>query len=165
MGNWAYKIPTLNDAPQGLFSWDSSKPLISEEMDMPRIGVYCEESSHEGNPWFIASFVLNWKFHEQTGEIRWTVSDKYRTGTGHLLQLANIEMQLLTGDELKPVVEMTDDERATARGRWAFECKTCGLRQTFRNETFQRAALALWQAGIREISLTGLQFAVKRFAK
>lgn len=166
MSKWVYKIQTLKDAPKELFDLDAYGSRIrSEELDILRLGIFCEESSHQNDPWFIASFVPNYRATEQSDHVVWTVSNDYKTGTGHLIRLAYVEQQLLAGDTPKHTSEMTADELATARSRWTFECKKCGLRQSFRNETFQAAVTAIMQAGIREISITGLQFAVKRFAK
>lgn len=164
MTAWAYKIPTLKDAPAGLID----KALYSEAADAPRIGLYCEESSHEGKPWFICSFIPNYAYVEAGGEFRWTPSNNYRTGTGDLLRIAYVNQQLLSDDnELAPVDAagntFTGGKWQQGRGRWNFECKACSNKVTLRSESFQTAVSALATAGIVEVSLDGLRMMVSRF--
>ncbi|WP_354145975.1 hypothetical protein [Arthrobacter sp. 754] len=164
MSDWTYKIPTLDEAPKRLFDWDS--PIRTDGSPELRLGVFCEESSHEGEPWFIASFVPNYPWMESTGELVWAVSPDYPTGSGHALRVAGAHQQLLVED--KPVsvdgagIPITNHSAHQAsRSRWPLECKACGLRYTYKSESLQPVIAVLLRAGWREISLSGLESARK----
>lgn len=164
MSDWAYKIPTLNDAPKRLFDWDSS--IRSDGSADLRLGVYCEEPSHDGKPWFIASFAPSYQYLEASGELVWALSADYPTGSGHVLRLAHAQHQLLVDDQPMPVDSRgipTTSERAheSSRSRWALGCKECGLKYAYKSETLQPVIAALLRAGWREISLSGLESARK----
>lgn len=164
MTHWSYKIPRLADAPDAL----QGKTRYSEDMQLPRIGLYCEDESHAGSPWFICSFAPNYAYLEQTGEKRWTVSDKYRTGTGDLVSLAHAQGQLISED-LEPAPKdsngrlFTGEKWQQGYGRWNLVCKSCGNSLTVKTSSFQSALFALFSAGIMEISLDGLRSMNNRF--
>lgn len=165
MTDWAYKIPTLNEAPKNLLV--GSRALYTEDMDRPRLGLFCEEPSHEGQPWFICSFIPNYAYLEASGELVWTTSNNYRTGSGDLLRVAYLVQQLISEDnKLAPYnangIPIVGEKWNTGRGRWDFECKSCGNKATLRTESFQKAVPALLKAGIMEISLTGLRSMISR---
>lgn len=163
MSDWTYKLATRLDIPERV------KGTIYGGHDGNRLmlGLYCEESSHEGAPWFIGSFIPNYAFLEATGELKWTVSDKYPLGDGDVINLAGVRQQLLVDDKPMPLDRWglpitTGRAQTEGRGRWTFECKTCERRNNYKTESFQKAVAALLQAGIREISLDGLESMVKR---
>lgn len=151
MNDWTYKIPDLHAAPKALFEFGGKGSLtaMSEEEANLCIGLYCEESSHAGRPWFIGSFHPSYEFYRMHGEVRWIFSAHYPTGDGCLLRLT------------AKVSQMHLDESGQ-KGRWAFECGACGLRSVFKAETFQTAAAALCRGGFREISMAGLDSTIKR---
>lgn len=166
MSNWTYRIPTLKDAPERL----QGKAMYTESEEEPRLGLYCEEESHHGEPWFICSFTPNYPHLEATGDLSWMPSNDYRAGSGHLLRVAQVMQQLIVDDGPAPVdsngIPMVDAAGSQrGRGRWPFECGKCGLRRTWRAESFQSAVQGLVRAGIKEITLTGLISAVDRLKK
>ncbi|WP_146956137.1 hypothetical protein [Glutamicibacter soli] len=158
MTHWIYKIPRLMDAPEAL----RGKSRYSEDMQLPRIGLYCEDESHAGAPWLICSFVPNYAHLEQSGDKRWTVSDKYRTGTGDLLHLSYVQQQLIS-DDLEPAPQdangrlFTGEKWQQGYGRWNLGCKSCGNSLTMKSDSFQSALFALFSAGVMEISIDGLR--------
>lgn len=166
MSSWTYKLATRLDIPERVKGPVYGGP---KEDDL-RLGLYCEESSHDGEPWFICSFAPNYAHLEATGELQWTVWDRYPTGNGDLVKLASINQQLLVDDKPVPTdrwgTPKTEGRALTeGRGRWTFECHACGRRNTYKTESFQKAVASLLQVGIKEISLAGLESMVKRTSK
>lgn len=145
MSDWTYKIPDTQSAPGHKGSVTSMDDVEAKLY----LGLYCEEPSHEGRPWFVGSFHPSYDVYRLTGKISWTFSADYPTGEGCLIRLTS------------KVPQMHMDESGQ-RGRWAFECQECGYRVVYKSETFQTAAGALSVAGFREISLTGLNSAISR---
>ncbi|WP_427018612.1 hypothetical protein ACQCSX_08805 [Pseudarthrobacter sp. P1] len=166
MSNWPYKLATELDTPERIHGTINHGP----DDDQLRLGLYCEEASHAGAPWFICSFMPNYGLLEATGDLQWTVSDMYPTGTSALISLAAVRQQLLVDDKPVPVdsrgIPKTEGRaRTEGRGRWTFECQTCGRRNNYKTESFQEAVASLLRAGIKEISLAGLESMVKRTSK
>lgn len=166
MSEWTYKLATRLDIPDRIKGTINGGPA-DDEM---RLGLFCEEASHAGKPWFICSFMPNYAALEYGGELQWTVSDMYPTGNGDLVKLASVRQQLLVDDKPTPLdrwgLPSTAGRALTeGRGRWTFECPTCGRRNNYKTESFQKAVAALLRAGIREISLDGLESMVKRTLK
>lgn len=164
MSDWTYKLANRLEVPDRINNGTSYGAPADDEN---RLGLFCEEASHAGKPWFICSFMPNYEYLEYSGKLQWTVSNMYPTGNGDLISLASVRQQLLVDDKPMPLDRWglpitTGRAQTEGRGRWTFECKTCERRNNYKTESFQKAVAALLQAGIREISLDGLESMVKR---
>ncbi len=158
MSNWTYKIPDLHAAPKALFEFGGKGSLtsLSENEAKFCVGIYCEESSHEGEPWFLGCLRPDWDGYQRTEELNWTLRNSYPTGDGHLIQLRTADkFQLVTSKGVAP-----DIYAPGAHIRYPLECGQCGFAVRYKLETYQHAALILTAAGFREVSIKGLKTTV-----
>lgn len=164
-----YRIPTMAEAPAVLVERQRSFSSLTPEQMAERIGIYCEEASHEGDPWLIGSLAVAPEVWAQTGRDYWTVIPKFIIGTGLQLAVPGVQAQTMIGDRRIP----TDDDGlpilagldySQARTRYRMECARCGLTVTTRQETLQGVAPKFREAGLREVSLSVLAAAIRRLA-
>lgn len=182
---YPYRFPTLADAPSRLVDVQRSFTHLEPAELAGVIGVYCEEPSHEGDPWPIGMLDRSHEVRRQMGRDYWGARGTYPVGTGHLLRVAGVQEQLVDGrrrletdDDGLPVRVRVDDSRtdeygaplaelvdvSRARTRYRLQCARCGLAVTVRQETLQRVAEQLHAAGVRDVTLSLLSKAVQRLA-
>ncbi|EZP37913.1 hypothetical protein BW36_01387 [Micrococcus luteus] len=166
---YPYRFPTLSDAPRRLVDAQRTFFSLAPEDMAERIGVYCEESSHAGDPWPIGSLALSPEVRERTGRDWWTLLATFAVGTGQRLDIAGNQAQLLVGDRRVPTddwgnPDLTHGSYADSRSRYRMECGRCGLALTARQETLQRVAEKIHAAGLREVTLGVLAASVHRVA-
>lgn len=162
--SWKYLMPSVWDLQKAIAPKNGA--LYSFDLDLPHIGIYCAQESHASKPWLIGMLEINWPFHEQSGEVSWAFAESYMSGDASRLTLPNKSRAIiLVGDrphDFKEKPVMDEVTMATGRGRYSLECGECGLRASFRSDSLQKPAAALFTAGMREAPLTLLIEAVKR---
>lgn len=162
--SWKYLMTTVWDLKAAIEP--KGGPTYSFDLELPHVGIYCAQESHESKPWLIGMLEINWPFHEQSGEVVWTFTESYMSGDGSRLTLPNASRMVLLVDntphDFKAQPVMDEVTMATGRGRYSLECGACGLRASFRSDSIQKPATALFKAGMREAPLSMLAEAVKR---
>lgn len=162
--SWNYLMSTVWDMRAAIAPKHGA--IYSFDLALPHIGIFCAQESHASDPWLIGMLEVNWPFHEQSGEVVWTFAESYISGDGSRLSLPNRNpMALLVGNKVydsKANPVMDESTRVSGRGRHSLECGECGLRSSFRSESIQKPATALYSAGMKEASLSMFSEAVKR---
>ena len=164
-----YRIPTMAEVPASIMERQRAFSSLTPEQMAERIGIYCEESSHDGEPWLIGSLALSPEMKAQTGRDYWTVIPKFTVGTGRQLTVAGVQAQTMIGDRRMPTDDdglpiLAGEDYSRARTRYRMECARCGLTVTARHETLQKVAARLQTAGLREATLGVLAAAIRRLA-
>ena len=159
----------MAEAPAVLVERQRSFSSLTPEQMAERIGVYCEESSHDGEPWLIGSLALSPEMKAQTGRDYWTVIPKFTVGTGRQLTVAGVQAQTMIGDRRIPTDDdglpiLAGEDYSQARTRYRMGCARCGRTLTTRQETLQGVAPKFREAGLREVSLSVLAAAIRRLA-
>ncbi|MCV7499224.1 hypothetical protein [Micrococcus luteus] len=164
-----YRIPTTADAPPAIVDRQRMFSSLTPEQMAERIGIYCEEASHEGQPWLIGSMALSPEVKAQTGRDYWTVIPKFIIGTGQQLSAPGVQAQTMIGDRRIPTDDdglpiLAGEDYSQARTRYRMGCARCGRTLTTRQETLQKVAVRLQADGLREVTLSFLAAAVHRLA-
>ena len=143
-GEFHYMVKTPNDVPRGIYE---RHPLVSLDLSQPRVSLYCAESSHKDDAWFVASFTRG-------PEARWTSSAFYPTDNGYGFWIGQSAMKGLIGDE--PIAdEVLDPLAPEFRARYALRCGICGLGRVRRADQLNEDLDRLWTAGVFEVGLRG----------
>lgn len=163
---WNYLFGTASEAPPEV-RWSTS----GVDVDQLRffIGIYCGQESHIREPWLIGSFCVSREVLEERGEIWWGLRKDFPTGDGSLLRVGGQQSQLIAGSERVPTDNdglpiLSTEAHRQGRGRERLQCRRCGLTVTLRSETVQKIAARLFQAGMREVTLSQLQEGAARLA-
>ena len=165
-GAWEYKFHRASDLPERLTRLGLTVDEHPEGAPL-MIGVYCEEGSHEGDPWLVGAFDLALAGLAAIPEARWNFLPRYPLGGNASVRLENAIDQNVFGSRQLPherdaLFNDPDFLREEVRLRFVLKCGLCGMSVILRRETLVQVGALLENAGLREVSLRLLAGAVQR---
>jgi hypothetical protein len=161
---YPYRIKSVSELPQRI---GESRAVYALDPDIPRISIYCEQASHKGNPWFVASFTRT----DTANGPNWAESAHYPTGDGYCFAIRSTTHQMVGTEraidprDLDPMDPSYWDAMAEAtrkqygpdfRVRYPLECPLCDLRHVARSDSMQKPLEKLFAGGLLEVTLSSV---------
>lgn len=167
MADWTFRLPTRSDVPRNLVRNMRVVYSAADIQDLATVSVFCEEESHEGDPWLLGTFAPSEELLDQ-GRLHWYLHPDYPTGDGHMIRVNDTELRVsLVANSVVDTAILRGAAKVEAldnlRTRYSLACELCGLKRTAKSSTVQGTVTRLHVVRMREVSLAGMIGALKLF--
>ena len=170
MTEWPFRIATRSDVPRKLVENMRVQYTSVDIQNLATVSIFCEEESHSGDPWLIGTFS---PLEEMLGKGRlyWAFRSDYPTGDGYMIPVGEGESKVsLLHERVVDWESLSLPERThlmydepEPRARYKLACGLCSLAATRKEHGLNEAITQLYSEGFREVPLSFLIGAMKRF--